>query len=345
MNQPRAISAPSPAPLSESSGPKGGVAARPALAIILPIYNEALNLPSVLEKLASVMEAMGKSYEIIAINDGSKDGTARLLDSMENPHLRVIHLRCNCGQTAALMAGFNYSRGEVIIAMDADGQNDPCDIPRLLEKLDEGFDVVSGWRAERKDAAIRRNLMSRVANWVISTASGLRLHDYGCTLKAYRREAMQGVQLYGEMHRFIPIYANWNGGRVAELAVQHHPRIHGKSNYGLERTVKVIYDMMVVLFLHHYGQKPMYIFGSCGILSFFISFVAGSAAVYYKFFGDKSFIQTPLPILVAIAFITGCMCILMGLLAELMTRTYHESQAKTTYLIARTRNFDETVKS
>lgn len=313
--------------------------ASPLVSIILPVYNEALNLPTLLQNLASVMDASGKSYEIVAINDGSTDATAEVLDALEQPRLRVIHLRCNCGQTAALMAGFNHSRGAIVIAMDADGQNDPCDIPRLLAKLEEGFDVVSGWRADRKDAPIRRNLVSRVANWAISTASGLRLHDYGCTLKAYRREAMQGVHLYGEMHRFIPIYAKWNGGRVAEIAVKHHPRLHGKSNYGLERTLKVILDMIVVLFLHHYGQKPMYIFGSCGVVCFLISFMAGTASLYYKFFGDKSFIQTPLPILVAMASITGCMCILMGLLAELMTRTYHESQAKATYLVARTKNF------
>jgi glycosyltransferase involved in cell wall biosynthesis len=222
--------------------------------------------------------------------------------------------------------------------MDGDMQNDPGDIPRLLAKLDEGYDVVSGWRANRQDAKWRRNFPSKVANWLISTFSGVHLHDYGCTLKAYRRTALRDVRLYGEMHRFIPIYAAWNGGRVTEVPVTHHPRLHGKSNYGLERLVKVALDLMVLGFLYRYLQKPMYLFGSVGLLSFFISAAAGVLSVYFKYFGGKSFIETPLPTLVAITFITGCMCFLMGLLAELITRTYHESQDKMTYLIARTRN-------
>jgi glycosyltransferase involved in cell wall biosynthesis len=236
------------------------------------------------------------------------------------------------------MAGFNIADGSVIIAMDGDMQNDPADIGKLLDKLDEGYDVVSGWRANRQDAAFRRNLPSKVANWLISTLSGVRLHDYGCTLKAYRREALRDVKLYGEMHRFIPIYAAWNGGRVTEIPVTHHPRLHGKSNYGLERLIKVVLDLMVLGFLYRFLQKPMYLFGSVGLVSYAISGFAGAASVYFKYFGGKSFIETPLPTMFAITFITGCMCFLMGLLAELITRTYHESQDKMTYLIARTRN-------
>lgn len=310
----------------------------PDISIVVPLFNEGGNLPFLLSALDAALTGIDRSYELILVNDGSSDATAERLDEIGDDRVRVVHFRRNFGQTAALMAGFNTARGAVIIAMDGDMQNDPGDIPRLLAKLDEGYDVVSGWRANRQDAKWRRNFPSKVANWLISTFSGVHLHDYGCTLKAYRRTALRDVRLYGEMHRFIPIYAAWNGGRVTEVPVTHHPRLHGKSNYGLERLVKVALDLMVLGFLYRYLQKPMYLFGSVGLLSFFISAAAGVLSVYFKYFGGKSFIETPLPTLVAITFITGCMCFLMGLLAELITRTYHESQDKMTYLIARTRN-------
>lgn len=312
----------------------------PDISIVVPLFNEGRNLPFLLGALDAALTGIERSYEVILVNDGSSDATAERLDEIGDDRVRVVHFRRNFGQTAALMAGFNTARGAIIIAMDGDMQNDPADIPKLLAKLDEGYDVVSGWRANRQDAKLRRNLPSKIANWLISTLSGVHLHDYGCTLKAYRRSALRDVRLYGEMHRFIPIYAAWNGGRVTEVPVTHHPRLHGKSNYGLERLVKVALDLMVLGFLYRYLQKPMYLFGSVGILSFFISGVAGIASVYFKYFGGKTFIETPLPTLVGIAFITGCMCFLMGLLAELITRTYHESQDKMTYLIARTRNID-----
>jgi glycosyltransferase involved in cell wall biosynthesis len=308
------------------------------ISIVVPLFNESRNLPPLLEALDSALTALAKTYEVILVNDGSSDATAECLDAIGDERVRVVHFRRNFGQTAALMAGFNIAHGSVIIAMDGDMQNDPADIAKLLAKLDEGYDVVSGWRANRQDAALRRNFPSKVANWLISTLSGVRLHDYGCTLKAYRREALRDVKLYGEMHRFIPIYAAWNGGRVTEVPVTHHPRLHGKSNYGLERLVKVVLDLMVLGFLYRFLQKPMYLFGSVGLISYTISAFAGGASVYFKFFGGKSFIETPLPTMFAITFITGCMCFLMGLLAELITRTYHESQDKMTYLIARTRN-------
>lgn len=308
------------------------------ISIVVPLFNECRNLPPLLSALDAALTGIGKTYEVILVNDGSSDATAERLDEIGDPRVRAVHFRRNFGQTAALMAGFNTARGSIIIAMDGDMQNDPADIPKLLAKLDEGYDVVSGWRANRQDAALRRNFPSKVANWLISTLSGVHLHDYGCTLKAYRREALRDVRLYGEMHRFIPIYAAWNGGRVTEVPVTHHPRLHGKSNYGLERLVKVVLDLVVLGFLYRYLQKPMYLFGSVGILSFLFSGAAGLASLYFKFFGGKSFIETPLPTMVAITFITGCMCFLMGLLAELITRTYHESQDKMTYLIARTRN-------
>jgi uncharacterized integral membrane protein len=220
------------------------------------------------------------------------------------------------------------------VSIDGDLQNDPQDIGPLVAKLDEGFDVVSGWRTDRKDAAIRRNLLSRLANRFISAVSGIHLHDYGCSLKAYRRSALEGVQLYGEMHRFIPIYAYWNGARVTEVPVAHHPRRHGSSHYGLKRIPKVLLDLLVVVFLHRFGQRPMYVFGTVGMLSMAVGAVAGAAAVYYKYFGGKSFIETPLPLLFVMSVITGAMCFLMGLLAELLVRTYYESQNKTTYAVS-----------
>ena len=310
----------------------------PAISIVVPLFNECQNLPPLLDALDAALTGIDQTYEVILVNDGSSDATAERLDEIGDARVRVVHFRRNFGQTAALMAGFNTARGDIIIAMDGDMQNDPADIPKLLAKLDEGYDVVSGWRANRQDAALRRNFPSKVANWLISTLSGVHLHDYGCTLKAYRRSALRDVRLYGEMHRFIPIYAAWNGGRVTEVPVTHHPRLHGKSNYGLERLFKVVLDLVVLGFLYRYLQKPMYLFGSVGLVSFLISGVSGAASVYFKFFGGKSFIETPLPTMFAITFITGCMCFLMGLLAELITRTYHESQDKMTYLIARTRN-------
>jgi glycosyltransferase involved in cell wall biosynthesis len=311
---------------------------RPEISIVIPLFNEGQNLAPLVAALDEAVVSTGRSYEIIFVNDGSSDATGDLLDELGDDHVKVVHFRRNFGQTAALMAGFNYASGDVIIAMDGDMQNDPADIPKLLEKLGQGYDVVSGWRVNRQDAAFRRNFVSKVANWLISTASGVVLHDYGCTLKAYRRSVLRDVRLYGEMHRFIPIYAAWNGGRVGEVPVNHRPRLHGKSHYGLERLVKVILDLIVLGFLYRYVQKPMYLFGSTGLVSFFISGVSGAASVYFKYWGGKSFIETPLPTLFAIAFITGCMCFLMGLLAELITRTYHESQQKETYLVARTRN-------
>ncbi len=237
-----------------------------------------------------------------------------------------------------MMAGIDFASGEIIIGLDGDLQNDPADIPKLLAKLAEGYDVVSGWRLNRKDAALRRNLPSRIANWLISWMSGVHLHDYGCTLKAYRKEVVKGVRLYGEMHRFIPIYASWQGGKVAEVAVNHFPRIHGSSKYGLERIVKVILDLMVVKFLASYANKPIYVFGGFGLASIAFSFLSGLLALYLKFFEHVSFISTPLPLLVALAFITGVMSILMGLIAEIIMRTYYESQGKQVYLVKDTIN-------
>ena len=312
------------------------------LSVIVPIYNEADNILPLYEKIIGIAPALEGDLEIILVNDGSLDGSRTILDELaaRDRRVKVIHFRRNFGQTTAIMAGIDYSSGDVLIPMDGDLQNDPRDIPKLLAKLKEGYQVCSGWREDRKDHPLKRNLPSRIANWLISTISGVRLHDYGCSLKAYRREVIKGVKLYGEMHRFIPIYATWQGARVTEIPVSHHPRIHGKSKYGLERTLKVILDLIVVKFLAQYAQKPIYVFGSFGLFSLFAAFLAAAAALYYKFFGDKSFIETPLPLIFVMAGITGIMCILMGLLAEIIMRTYYESQGKPVYLIDECRNLE-----
>lgn len=310
------------------------------ISVTIPVYNERDNLRPLYEQLTAVLRPMQRPYEIIFVDDGSSDGSREVLDelSAQDPAMKVVHFRRNFGQTAAMMAGVDFASGEIIIAMDGDLQNDPNDIPRLLAKLDEGYDVCSGWRKARHDAPLRRNLTSRLANRLISMISGVHLHDYGCSLKAYRKDVIKGVRLYGEMHRFIPIFAVWQGAKVVELPVTHHPRIHGRSKYGLERIFKVVLDLIVVKFLHRYALKPMHIFGGFGLLSLLISFLAGSIAVYWRVTGKWHFIRTPLPLLSVMCFITGIMCILMGLLAELITRTYYESQGKQVYLVGETRN-------
>lgn len=310
------------------------------LSLVIPMYNEQDNVFPLHERVSAAMDAIGQEYEVVIVNDGSVDATEANLRAVaaRDARFRIVNFRRNYGQTAAMMAGIDFASGEIIIGLDGDLQNDPADIPRLLEKLGEGFDVVSGWRVDRKDAAVRRNLPSRMANWLISRMSGVHLHDYGCSLKAYRRHVVKGIKLYGEMHRFIPIYASWQGGRVTEIPVQHHARVHGASKYGLERVVKVVLDLMVVKFLASYANKPIYIFGGFGLASIGVSFLSGLWAVYLKFFEDTSFIQTPLPLLVVLAFITGVMSILMGLIAEIIMRTYYESQGKQVYLVKDTLN-------
>ena len=226
--------------------------------------------------------------------------------------------------------------------MDGDQQNDPADIAALVAKLEEGYAVVSGWRKDRKDSTVRRNLPSSAANWLISRISGVHLHDYGCTLKAYRRDAVKDVRLYGQMHRFIPIYASWHGGRITELPVQHHPRVHGKSKYGLDRVIKVILDLIVVKFLSEYNTTPIYIFGFSGLVCILISLLSGLWAVFLKVFENVSFIQTPLPLLVVLSFITGILCILLGLIAEMLVRIYYETQNKPIYQIRSTVNLETT---
>ncbi|HET8899513.1 MAG TPA: glycosyltransferase family 2 protein [Rhodanobacteraceae bacterium] len=309
----------------------------PELTITVPIYNEADNIAPLWQRVREALDGTGKRWELILIDDGSRDGSAERLDAVaaSDPRVTALHLARNFGQTAAMMAGFDHARGDIIIPMDGDLQNDPADIPRLLAKLDEGFDVVSGWRKHRQDAALKRNLPSRIANNLISKLSGVFLHDYGCSLKAYRRSVLEGVKLYGEMHRFVPIYAAWNGARVTEIEVTHHPRVAGQSKYGLERIFKVVLDLMVVKFLYRYAGKPMYLFGGFGMLSIVGGGLAGLWALALKLFAHTPFVETPLPLLTVFLSVTGVLSILMGLLAEMLNRTYHESQAKPVYRIGR----------
>ena len=305
------------------------------ISIIIPIYNEKQNIPILNEKIKKTMKRIKKPYEIIFINDGSEDGSEVILDNIakNDKKVKVIHFKKNFGQTAAMMAGIDFAVGDIIIPMDGDLQNDPEDIPKLLKKIREGYDVVSGWRKDRKDNLIRRNLPSRIANWFISWISGVHLRDYGCSLKAYKQGVIKGIKLYGEMHRFIPIYASWHGAKVIEIPVVHHPRKYGKSKYGINRTFKVILDLIVIKFLEKYAQKPIYIFGGFGFISFFLSFASFCLMVYYKYWGGKTFIETPLPLVSVLFAVVGIQSIFMGFIAEVLNRTYHEAQNKPIYLI------------
>lgn len=315
------------------------------LSIVIPCFNEVETIPRLVDALDSSqaeLAALGHEPEYIVVDDGSRDGSFdRLREAAATrTWLRLIRFRRNFGQTAAMAAGFEAARGDVVIPMDADLQNDPADIPRLLTKLDEGYDVVSGWRRNRQDKALTRKLPSRLANAIIGRVSGVRLHDYGCTLKAYRREVLEPVRLYGEMHRFIPIYASWSGARVTELVVSHHPRREGASKYGLGRTFKVLLDLLTVTFLGSYSTKPLYFFGGFGFALCSGGTVAALITVYQRLtLGERAFVhRNPLFIVAVFLFMLGVQFLLMGLLAELQIRTYHEAQGKPTYVVRETVN-------
>jgi dolichol-phosphate mannosyltransferase len=309
--------------------------ASPEISVFLPVYDEEPNLRPLHAKLADALATLGRTAEIIYVDDGSTDGSLKVLRELAalDGRVRVVALRRNYGQTAAMAAGIDAAKGEVLIPMDADLQNDPVDIRRLLEKLDEGYDVVSGWRRNRQDTMITRKIPSMIANRLISWIGGVPLHDYGCSLKAYRRESLQDVRLYGEMHRFIPIYASWAGAKVAEIPVEHHARTMGQSKYGLSRTLKVIFDLMTIKFMASYQTKPIYVFGTFGLIAMGLSFVAGLLAMFLKFVKGVSFILTPLPVITVVMLAIGVQFLLMGMLAEMLVRTYHESQAKPIYAV------------
>jgi glycosyltransferase involved in cell wall biosynthesis len=309
------------------------------ISLSVPVYNEQDAILPLFEKVRTVMDRHGLPWEIIFVNDGSVDGGAEILDGLAaaHPRVKVVHFRRNFGQTAAMMAGFDFASGDIIIPMDGDGQNDPEDIPRMLAKLDEGYDVCSGWRKDRQDNALQRNFPSIMANKLISAVSGVSLHDFGCSLKAYRAEVIKGVRLYGEMHRFLPIYAKWHGARISEIPVNHFARISGKSKYGMERVLKVLLDLVTVKFLDKYMLKPMYLFGFCGLIFFAASLFFVLWTFYMRSLG-YFFTSTPLPMMAVFSFMTGTICVLMGLLAEMITRTFHESQGKSIYIVRKTRN-------
>src|SRR5216684_5681805 len=307
------------------------------ISLVIPIYNEAEGLPDLNRAVSETLDRLPQSAEIIFANDGSKDGSAELLDELAatDQRVRVLHLARNYGQTAALMAGFQNSTGDVVIPMDGDGQNDPADIPRLLDKLAEGFDVVSGWRQARHDRALTRRLPSLVANRLISAVLHVRLHDYGCTLKAYRREVVADVRLYGEMHRFIPIYAAWEGARVTEIPVAHHPRRFGRSKYGIGRVFRVLLDLLIVYFIDRAFDRPIQFFGKLGVGFLVLSVAIFGWALVLKYSWDLSLIQTPLPLLAATIGLSGVLFLLLGIIAEVQARIYYEARGRPPYKIRR----------
>jgi glycosyltransferase involved in cell wall biosynthesis len=307
------------------------------LSIVVPVYNEVENLQPLHNKIHAALQDMpGRCWEMILVDDGSTDGSLQTIERLahQDPeHVCVVELRRNFGQTAAIAAGIDHSQGEVIVLLDADLQNDPGDIPMLVEKIDQGYDVVSGWRRQRQDKFLTRVLPSRIANWLISTVTGVHLHDYGCTLKAYRREVLKGFRLYGEMHRFIPAYAYSVGAKMVEVPVSHHPRQFGKTKYGLNRTLKVILDLFTVKFLISYANKPIYLFGGAGVFLIALSGAVLFFLMVRKFTLGIDILPSPLLQMSAMVMILGSQSILMGLIAELLARTYHESQQKPTYTV------------
>jgi len=306
------------------------------LSLVIPVYNEKDNLPLLMDAVKSALTPLNRTWEVILVDDGSTDGSLEVLTELTErhpEHVRVVVFRRNFGQTAAIAAGIDHAEGSIIVLLDADLQNDPADIPMLLAKLDEGYDLVSGWRKDRKDNRLTRTIPSNLANGLISWVTGVRLHDYGCTLKAYRREALEGFRLYGEMHRFIPVFAHSVGAKITELPVRHHPRKFGVAKYGLERTVKVILDLFTVKFLLDYSHKPMRLFGGTGVSLIAVSMFLLAYLFIRKVFFFVPVLTSPFFQIGVMLLILGFQSILMGLIAELLARTYHESQSKPTYTI------------
>ena len=311
------------------------MAGRPFLSVVIPVFDEVDNVADLHRELVASLDRVGRAWEVVFVDDGSRDGTTdRLLEiEASDPRVRVLRLRRNFGQTAAFSAGFDHARGDVVVTSDGDRQNDPEDIPRLVQKLEEGgYDLVCGWRRERKDPLSKR-LPSYFANRIISWSTGVRLHDYGCSLKAIRSEVAKGIRLYGEMHRFIPAVASWMGVSVAELPVNHRPRTQGRSKYGLGRTVRVLLDLFTVKFLLAYGTRPAHLFGGAGLFLGAAGFGVMAYLTYIKFFRDEAIGGRPLLFLGGVSFLTGLFLVCVGLLAEMLVRIYHESQGKPIYVV------------
>jgi glycosyltransferase involved in cell wall biosynthesis len=311
------------------------------LSVVIPIFNEELNITPLYKELKAVLEGIRAEYEVIFVDDGSADTSGEILEQLaqQDKAIKVIQFRKNFGQTAAIAAGVEYAQGEIIVTMDGDGQNDPRDIPRLLQRLEQGYDVASGWRRNRKDPLLNKRFPSALANRLISWLTKIRLHDYGCTLKAYRKDILKDIHLYGEMHRFIPAYASWVGARITEMEVAHHPRQHGRSKYGLSRTTSIILDLITILFLQRYSTKPIRLFGGAGMTLFGLGILTGLFVLYRRIIWGGVWIS-PM-ILISFLFITmGVMFILLGLIAEIIIRTYHESQGKPIYVVKSMINFE-----
>jgi glycosyltransferase involved in cell wall biosynthesis len=308
---------------------------RPDVSVVVPIYNEVESLPHLIEAIASSLNDSGLSYELICVDDGSKDGSSELLKqlALTHPYLRAVILRRNYGQTAAMAAGFKHARGRTIVTLDGDLQNDPVDIPMLLAKLDEGYDLVTGWRKNRQDAALTRLLPSKIANWLIGRITGVKVHDYGCSLKAYRSELVADMNLYGELHRFLPALAFMEGARITELPVRHHARQHGRSKYGLGRTFRVVLDLLTIYFMKKFLTRPMHGFGLLGIIAMTLGILLGGYLTFLKLGLGQSIGDRPLLILAVVLLLTGVQLFCFGLLAELLMRTYHESQGRPIYRV------------
>ncbi len=308
---------------------------KPEISLILPVFNEVENLRTLYQAIKEVMESLHRSYEIIFSDDGSRDGSVDVLRELaqNDQHIMLLLLKRNFGQTAALNAGIDHANGDILVMMDSDGQNDPADIPKLLAKLDEGYDIVSGWRKDRHDPWLTKVVPSRIANWIISRVTGVRLHDHGCTLKAYRKEILDQIELYGEMHRFISIYGYWQGARVGEVEVSHYPRTKGKSKYSMAKTFKVLLDLPLLILLGSYITRPMHFFGAVGLLFNFGAFICVFEVAYEKYIEGDQASDNPFLLLAVFFALAGIQILMIGLLAELITRVYHEGQQKKTYVI------------
>jgi len=313
------------------------------ISIVLPIYNEEKNIPILYQELKEVFNKTGFDYEIIAVNDGSKDKSWLEMKNISETDrkYKLINFKYNFGQTSALAAGIKLASGDVIIPMDSDLQNDPADIPIFIDKINEGYDVVSGWRQKRwKGNMFSRKIPSVIANWLIAFITGIKIHDNGCTMKAYKREIIQGVNLYGEMHRFVAAYASWRGGRVIEIIVNSRERKYGNTNYGISRTFKVLLDLIVFKFMSKYMNRPMHFFGGLGFASIFLGILAGLISIIFKIIKYKTMIETPLPVLAALFIIVGVQLVVMGVIAEMNMRIYYEAQKKSPYVIDKKINFE-----